>query len=329
MGTRIVENADTVPGRLGAVGKSLADWYRFEQTRLQSERRLFRENLAGDELDRAMAENAVEQRRLDDGWRNSSIRRHVESRAEQPYAADGVERRVALAAPGGLSLAGSRGSGTSSTVLTAKQLVGYGAVFNRWADLGYFKEQIAPGAFANALKKSDVRCLFNHDANHVFGRSTAATLELVEDRIGLKFTCYLLDFDPASYGLARRIDRRDISGCSFSFTVAKDTWKMAARLGDLDERTILEIDYLYDVGPVTYPAYPQTSISAIFEKVSSGRASPPARTYLRRLSGADLEQQLTRIEKRLGINSSLNRIERTYRRKIQSIDRAYRSGCRS
>jgi HK97 family phage prohead protease len=141
-------------------------------------------------------------------------------------------------------------------------------VFNKVAVIGnYFEEQIAPAAFAEALKTSDVRCLFNHDADHVFGRSTANTLELSEDHHGLRFVSHLLSFDASSYALARRIDRGDISGCSFSFTVEEDKWRLAQRPGQLDQRIILKIGQLYDVGPVTYPAYPQTSVEAIFEKL--------------------------------------------------------------
>ena len=49
---------------------------------------------------------------------------------------------------------------------------GYAAVFNSETDLGYYREKIAPGAFTRALaEKQDVRCLFNHDPNHVLGRT--------------------------------------------------------------------------------------------------------------------------------------------------------------
>jgi HK97 family phage prohead protease len=296
---RKVETADAGPAKTTAAVHSLVAWYRFEQDRLQRERSLFRENLAGAELDRVLQENVVEQRALDAGWENSSLRRKIEERAEQPLAVNGVERRVGLVAPGAPHLVtGVRAAGTAATT-TAKQLIGYAAVFDKPAELGGFREFIAPGAFAGAIKTSDVRCLFNHDANYIYGRSSASTLELEEDRIGLRFACYLLSFDAASYALARRIDRRDISGCSFSFIVAKDTWRFARRPGDIDERTILEIARLYDVGPVTYPAYSQTSVQAIFEKLPARSESPAAERVYRPAGSAERLQDNMEFEEAL------------------------------
>lgn len=136
---------------------------------------------------------------------------------------------------------------------------GYAAVFNRWSeDLGGFKERIKPGAFQKALKNSDVRALFNHDQNYVLGRSTAGTLKISEDTKGL-----LMKNDPPETQWARdlmvSVNRGDISQMSFGFTVAQDEWKE-----DKDgyvTRTINEIDRLYDVSIVAFPAYNDTSVA--------------------------------------------------------------------
>ncbi len=138
---------------------------------------------------------------------------------------------------------------------------GYGAVFNEIYDNGWFKETIKPGAFSRALRESqDVRCLMNHDANLVLGRSKSATLELKEDQKGLHFSCDLPDTQ-AARDLHQLVKRGDVDQCSFSFRAMAQTWRDEK---DADghwttTRELTDVD-LYDVGPVTFPAYTGTSV---------------------------------------------------------------------
>ena len=136
---------------------------------------------------------------------------------------------------------------------------GHPAVFNRWSeDLGGFREKIAPGAFKRTLKEGDVRGLFNHDPNYVLGRTKSGTLELREDKDGLHFTAVPPDTQWAR-DLHTSIKRGDIDGGSFGFEVLKEEWQQVE--DGPDERTLLDIE-LFDVGPVTFPAYPDTEIQA-------------------------------------------------------------------
>jgi hypothetical protein len=60
------------------------------------------------------------------------------------------------------------------------------------------------------------------------------------------------------------IDRGDLTGCSFAFTVSKQSWRedtSADGKMTTTTREIEEIGELFDVGPVTYPAYAGTSVS--------------------------------------------------------------------
>ena len=139
-------------------------------------------------------------------------------------------------------------------------LSGYAAVFGSVTEIaGLFKEQIAPGAFSRAAKEDDVRALFNHDANYVLGRTTSGTLRLVEDDKGLRY-----DVDPPDTSWARdlmvSVQRGDVSQSSFAFEVTEDEWDYGKR-GEMPLRTIRAVR-LYDVSPVTYPAYESTSVSA-------------------------------------------------------------------
>lgn len=137
-----------------------------------------------------------------------------------------------------------------------RKIVGYASVFNTWSeDLGGFREMVKPGAFTKTIKESDVRALFNHDSNYVLGRNQAGTLLLEEDAKGLK-----IEIDPPDTQWARdlgvSIDRGDISQMSFSFSTVKDEWNTKDGQND---RSLVEVR-LFDVSPVTYPAYPQTVV---------------------------------------------------------------------
>lgn len=127
-------------------------------------------------------------------------------------------------------------------------------------DMG-FREVIQKGAFARALGKTDTIALFNHDPNFVLGRKSSNTLALREIEEGLE-----ADIEPPDTQLVRDmvlvpVERGDIKGMSIGFTVAKggDMWE--ERKDGTVLRTIKEIDELFDVSVVTYPAYPDTTIA--------------------------------------------------------------------
>ncbi len=138
-----------------------------------------------------------------------------------------------------------------------KKIVGHAAVFNSLSeDLGGFREQIAPGAFAKSLKNADVRALWNHDPNFVLGRNKAGTLQLREDKTGLA-----IEITPPDTQFARDLmvsmERGDVTQMSFGFRTVSDKWE--TKDGE-DFRTLIEVD-IFDVSPVTYPAYVQTDVA--------------------------------------------------------------------
>ena len=142
--------------------------------------------------------------------------------------------------------------------------VGYGAVFHRADDAGTeyelwdgAVERIDPGAFSEALERpDDVRGLFNHDSDHLLGRMSAGTLRLATDARGLR---YEIDLPDTQMGrdVATSIERGDLTGSSFAFVPSETAW---SRDGDREVRTIKSVR-LYDVGPVTFPAYGSASTS--------------------------------------------------------------------
>lgn len=137
---------------------------------------------------------------------------------------------------------------------------GYAAVFDSWSvDLGGFREIIRPDAFAPALEnKPDIRALVDHDPGRIIGRTAAKTLWVSQDDDGL---AYLIDVPDTRVGrdILTSIERGDVTGSSFSFRLTPDgdLWSID-RDGTL-VRELVRIGVVYDVGPVTFPAYPDTS----------------------------------------------------------------------
>lgn len=140
-----------------------------------------------------------------------------------------------------------------------KHLVGHAAVFNSLSEeLWGFREKIAPGAFKRTIEQgADVRALLNHDPNFVLGRTISKTLTLSEDDRGLK-----VDIIPPNAqwakDLVETVSRGDINQMSFGFIARKEQWEENE---DQNIRTLLDVD-LFDVSPVTFPAYPATDIQA-------------------------------------------------------------------
>jgi HK97 family phage prohead protease len=139
-------------------------------------------------------------------------------------------------------------------------LVGYAAVFDqRSQDLGGFVEIIKPGAFKQSLERGDdIRALWQHNSDDVLGRRSNETLRIKEDSKGLLVEIDLPDTQ-VGRDVKALVERGDVDGQSFGFRTMKDNW--TKEKDDRYVRELLQVD-LYDIGPVTYPAYLGTSVEA-------------------------------------------------------------------
>src|SRR5260370_25458196 len=125
------------------------------------------------------------------------------------------------------------------------QIAGYAAKYGTVAQLGDFDETIEQAAFSDSVHGMDeVKCLLNHDANIVLGRTSNGTLTLEADNIGLRFTCQLDQTNQQHKNIYASIKRGDISECSFAFTVPKDGQTFTARGGDVPLRTLRKVNLL-------------------------------------------------------------------------------------
>lgn len=187
---------------------------------------------------------------------------------------------------------------------------GYAAVFGQVADMYWWKEQVAPGAFAKSLaRKDEVKALFNHDPSQILGCSRAGTLTLREDGHGLYYEIDPPD-SPCGCTVVAALKRKDITKSSFGFRVKRFSLQRYDD-GSPPLRTLEELD-LFDVSPVTWPAYQGTSSEArsmdpeLFERVAAllerwERGDRPEKPSRALSSEADHEgrAQLTLYRRRL------------------------------
>jgi HK97 family phage prohead protease len=214
-------------------------------------RKLVEQLNAADEENRSM----IERRSLYEEVSDSLPLLHVESRSEEGDAGE------------------------------SRWIVGYAAKFGvNSLDLGEFTERIAPEAFGIVAERRgrkrplETRALFNHDANYPLARYPG-TLRMNVDEIGLRYEFKVPD---TTYGrdLASNIDAGIVRGSSFSFQIAPggESWSVE---DGRSIRTVTKIDSLIDVGPVTFPAYPDADVSVAKRSFDSYRQQSVASTAVR------------------------------------------------
>ena len=147
-----------------------------------------------------------------------------------------------------------------------KIITGRPIVYEAKTDLGYFDEVIARGALDGADLR-DVRFLVNHDTSMIpLARSRRnngnSTMKLSTDFDGMSMDFVKLDVENNSdaRALYSAVQRGDITGMSFMFTVEADEWEGLESEHPI--RRITKIGKVVEVSAVTFPAYDSTEISA-------------------------------------------------------------------
>jgi len=177
----------------------------------------------------------------------------------------------------------------------SRWIVGYAAKFGvNSLDLGDFTERIDPGAFGivaerrGRKKPLETRALWNHDANFPLARYPG-TLRMNVDEVGLRYEFPVPD---TTYGrdLAANIEAGIVRGSSFSFQVAPggDSWSVE---DGRSIRTVTKIDTLIDVGPVTFPAYPDADVTVAKRSFDAFRQQMSA-SVAKRVSALEKAREL-------------------------------------
>lgn len=137
------------------------------------------------------------------------------------------------------------------------------AVTNKWTDIYDIRERIAPGAFREAIPRSDVVFNIDHEG-HPLARSTAGTLRLKETDDGLVMSADLDRANPRTAELESMIRRGDMDAFSFAFIAGPEDqdWKGT-------DRTLTAFRSLVDVSLVARPAYEGTKVLSARNEVAA------------------------------------------------------------
>ena len=144
-------------------------------------------------------------------------------------------------------------------------LVGRPIVYDSRTDLGWCDEIIEKGALEGADLK-DVRFLINHNTDMIpLARSRNnnenSTMQLSIDEEGMTIRVDLdTENNAEAKSLYSAVERGDLDGMSFMFTVDEDRWEDIE--SEHPTRTITGLGKIFEVSAVTFPAYEQTSITA-------------------------------------------------------------------
>lgn len=144
------------------------------------------------------------------------------------------------------------------------RLYGNPIVYSSPTDIGgWFREVIEPGALTGA-DMTDVPLLVNHnDLMIPVARSRRntpnSTLQLRQVDTGLEMEASLdIENNMTSRELASAVEREDLTGMSFRFEVADESWEDLET--DYPTRHILKFARIGEVSAVTWPAYDATDI---------------------------------------------------------------------
>lgn len=157
-----------------------------------------------------------------------------------------------------------------------KKIGGLAARFDSYTSMGWFLEIIKPGFF-DGMDFTRAAAIKNHDPNMVLGRTSNNTLSLSVTKVGLEYEVTLPDTTTAN-DTYEEVKRGDIHQSSFQFTVKESVWRTIDRTelsgfvsddildkvssnGMVEVRELIKGGVLYDVSPVTFPAYEDTTVA--------------------------------------------------------------------
>lgn len=206
------------------------------------------------------------------------------------------------------------------------RLEGYAAVFNEptviATRMGEFQEQIAPGAFKRTIDQKGprgIRLQFDHGRHALIGQIPLGVIdEIVEDQRGL-FVRATLTENWLIQPVRDAIRDGAVSGMSFRFRVIRESVDSDQ---DPELRMVEEVE-LYEVGPVVWPAYEQTTVGVRAREVASALMDPQQRREVAAalLAGTSPEPADGTSDEPADVDDSLSGTRRTVKEARQTLRR--------
>lgn len=186
-------------------------------------------------------------------------------------------------------------------------------MFGKFTNMGWYAEVLEPGFF-DGCDMEQCACLFNHDVNMVLGRKRSSTLVLKTDYSGLDYESKLPKTRADVYEV---IERGDVYQSSFGFSVKEAKWEEMTReqlqgkmseadidmllsAGTVSVRRLVKCRTLYDVSPVTFPAYADTTVAKrSLEAYQEAQTPPPDETRHSDTPLIEIELERALLERRM------------------------------
>lgn len=178
-----------------------------------------------------------------------------------------------------------------------RRISGRPIVYGAQTDIGGMFDEVIEAGALNTADMRDVVLTYNHDLSRIpIARSRRnngnSTMQLMPDEQGLAMWADAdVENNAEARALVSAIDRRDIDGMSFIFTVGDERWENLD--SDHPTRVITRFDKIFEVSAVIFPAYDQTTINArnaeTLESAKAALESARARAEKPLDRGIDLE----------------------------------------
>lgn len=139
------------------------------------------------------------------------------------------------------------------------RISGYGSVFGERSNrIGFFYEYFDARSM-DSTDMDEAVSLFNHNSLYVLGSKRGNTLTITLNERGAIYNVEFPETQLIREAVAVPISRGDVRGSSLIFEADKKDIHWERSSDGIITRYVKKVSKVWEMGPVTFPAYPQTS----------------------------------------------------------------------